>query len=198
MFDCLLLASASPRRKDFLKSMGLRFSCLTPKVSEKNQPDENEQPLQVAQYNARTKALCISNECPEAYVLGADTIVVLGEKVFNKPSNLKEAHGMLKMLSGKTHSVYTAVTLLSPKNGVDINFHEESKVCFKSLDSLQIDRYLYEVNPLDKAGGYAIQAALTQLIVHAYTGSLNNIIGLPTEALEACLKQHKLWDRFLL
>ena len=127
-------------------------------------------------------------------VLGADTIVVLDNQVLNKPRDLQEACQMLEKLSGRTHSVFTAVCCRYKV--FSYQFYDESRVSFSQLTEDQIDTYVKAVHPLDKAGAYAIQEPITQSIAH-YEGSLNNIIGLPTEKLLAILQNEPAWQAFV-
>jgi len=176
----LILASASPRRADLLRQMGLDFQVVdsqTPEVF-RDQLSPNE----VAQVNAYRKARSVSKKTPDALVIGADTIVALESRLFGKPSSLEEAYEMLEDLAGKTHIVVTAVCLLCLRQHRQRIFTDSTSVTFRKLDAVAIRRYLTAVNPLDKAGAYAIQEK-GELIIDHIQGSYSNVVGLPTEKL---------------
>lgn len=151
-------------------------------------------PLELAMANAHLKAEAVAPIHPGRWILGADTIVVLGQRIFGKPASLPEAREYLQALSGRTHQVITACVLRSPGTISD-SFHEESSVTFLPLSDEQIDRYLAAVNVLDKAGAYALQEK-GDWIVEQVTGSRSNIIGLPMEKLIDRLRHHGLLGGF--
>ena len=154
---------------------------MLPAHSEEIHP-EHLTPHEICQVNAYRKARSVAKKVPDAMVLGADTLVCLGTKVFGKPKDLKEAHGMLSKLQGRTHEVVTGVCLIHLRNHRQKVFAESTTVTFRTLHSDQIRRYLSKVDPLDKAGAYAIQEE-GDLIVKNVNGSLSNVIGLPIERL---------------
>ncbi len=194
MKKLLVLASTSPRRKMLLEQMGLKFEAYNANVSEKIVDYGNS--TEVAVHNAVLKAKAVAITFPNAYVLGADTIVTFGDRIFNKPTDLSAAKKMLAFLGGKTHSVITGLALQCTGENFSIHFHAETRVSFRPLSKSTIEGYLGRINPLDKSGGYAIQEACTQNLVEKIEGSLTNVIGLPTEALTECLKQHGLFECF--
>ncbi len=189
-----ILASTSPRREKLLREIVPNFKICNPDVQEYRSAHAGEAPLTVCQKNAQLKAAQVSKQFPEYMVLGADTIVVLDNQVLNKPRDLQEACQMLEKLSGRTHSVFTAVCCRYKV--FSYQFYDESRVSFSQLTEDQIDTYVKAVHPLDKAGAYAIQEPITQSIAH-YEGSLNNIIGLPTEKLLAILQNEPAWQAFV-
>lgn len=189
--DKITLASASPRRRDILSDAGLRFEICPANVEEFE--DSNAAPDALVHHNAQLKAVCVARTRPLALVLGADTTVCLRAEVLGKPADMQEARAILKKLSGKTHTVYTGVALISEPLGVDEIFIETSEVTFKPLDDATITQYFSIVNPLDKAGAYGIQDGRS-LIVERYTGSLANIMGLPVERLRSVLDAKGLLD----
>ena len=140
----------------------------------------------MVQENARLKAESVAQLYPQNWVLGADTLVSLGEKVLGKPKDLAEARFMLKMLSGQIHQVSTGVCLIHLDKEVNETRVETSQVTFKSIDDQIIEEYFQYIDPLDKAGGYAIQTR-SDLIIEAFEGSHSNIIGLPTEIVSEWL-----------
>jgi septum formation protein len=184
----LILASASPRRSDLLQELGLQFQVL-PGQAEEIHP-EHLTPHEISQINAYRKARTVAKKCPDAVVVGADTIVCLGTQVFGKPKNMKEAHQMLSRLQGRTHEVVTGVCLIHLRDHRQKTFAESTTVTFRNLHSEQIKRYLSKVNPLDKAGAYAIQEEGDALVRQIH-GSFSNVVGLPVERLKAELE---MWD----
>ena len=183
----LLLASASPRRRELLERMGLRFEIAPADVEEDNDPANG--PSEMVAANAVLKAQALSAGHPDALVLGSDTTVALDAEVLNKPVDMEAARAMLHRLSGRSHTVYTAVALCWANGGLSEVFVERSEVLFKEFDDAVIDAYFEEVNPLDKAGAYGIQQA-RELIIDSVNGSVENVMGLPIQALEKRLSEH--------
>ncbi len=180
----LILASASPRRSELLERIGLRFRICPADVEEYNSPDDG--PAQMVLHNAGLKADALMADFPDALVLGSDTTVALDGIVLNKPVDLDDARSMLKQLSGRPHTVYTSVALRWQAGGLSDDFVEASQVHFKTLDDATITAYFQCVDPLDKAGAYGIQTG-REMIVEAVEGSVENVMGLPIQALEARL-----------
>jgi septum formation protein len=183
----LILASASPRRRELLARMGLQFVVQVAAVEEDDSGSEG--PEQMVLKNAALKADALTAHYPESLVLGSDTTVALGDQVLSKPADLEEARAMLRNLSGKTHTVYTAVALRCEDRSFSVTFVETSLVKFKALDAATIDAYFTIVNPLDKAGAYGIQAG-RELIIESVDGSVENVMGLPIQALAAKFSEH--------
>jgi septum formation protein len=178
----LILASASPRRRELLASLGVAFTVVAAPVSEFEDPSAD--PEHLVAHNAALKADWVAARHPDAIVLGADTTVFLDRTVLNKPRDLDEARRMLAMLAGRTHTVFTGLALRGSAPA-----HEEcvrSEVAFKPLSPAAIDDYLGRVNVLDKAGAYSIQDQ-TDLIIAGYAGSFTNIMGLPLETTKQIL-----------
>ena len=121
-------------------------------------------------------------------MLGSDTTVAWDAHVLSKPVDLADARRMLHMLSGRTHTVYTAVSLYWKAGGLAHTFVERSDVRFQQLDDARIDQYFARVNPLDKAGAYGIQEG-RELIIEHVEGSVENVMGLPIQALEQSLRE---------
>lgn len=182
----LILASASPRRRELLARLGVPFTVVVPSVAEFE--DEDADPRRLVSHNAVLKAEWVSSRHPEAIVLGADTTVFLGETVLNKPTDLDHARRMLAMLAGRTHTVFTGVAVRRRADGLALDARAESEVTFKPLDGPAIDAYLEKVHTLDKAGAYSIQDH-TELIVEGYRGSFTNIMGLPLETTKQLLTE---------
>ncbi len=177
----LILASASPRRAELLKRLHLDFQ-IVPGDTPESHP-EHLTPLEICQLNAYRKSRAIAKKYPDALVLGADTIVCLGTTVFGKPVDSQEAHHTLAKLQGRTHQVLTGVCLLHLRAHRQSLFAVSTSVTFRHLRSGQIRRYLSKINPLDKAGAYAIQEEGDD-IVKTISGSYSNVIGLPLERLK--------------
>ena len=180
----LILASASPRRRELLGQLGVPFTVLPAEVVEHEAADAD--PRAMVLHNAALKADWIAARHPEATVLGADTTVFVGNTVLNKPAEAAEARAMLRLLSGSTHTVFTGLAVRRVSDGLKLDQGVASEVVFKVLTEAVIEEYLSKVHTLDKAGGYAIQEE-TDLIVAGYKGQLTNIIGLPLEETKQLL-----------
>jgi septum formation protein len=185
--DSLILASASPRRKELLSSLLKNFRIIISEVEELQSHQDG--PVQLVMENARIKTLAVAKSHPSHWVLGADTLVALGDQVFGKPKDLKEAKSMLLQLSGKTHHVHTGVSFINISRDVLITESVSTLVTFKKLVSSDIDLYFTKVNPLDKAGAYGIQS-YPEMIVDLFEGSLSNVIGLPLELIREWLDEY--------
>src|SRR5215831_3616527 len=181
----LILASVSPRRAELLRQLGHEFKVIASDVREIHHGELTAQ--EIAQINAYRKARAVAKRFPDALVLGADTLVCIGSKLFGKPGNLEEAYEMLEQLQGRTHEVVTAICLLHLRTHRQRIFCDTTSVTFRRLDAVKIRRYLTKVNPLDKAGAYAIQEE-GDLIVEGISGSYTNVVGLPLERLRAELQ----------
>lgn len=180
----LILASASPRRRELLSGLGVAFTVVPADVTEHEAPDAD--PRAMVAHNAALKAEWVSARHPGATVIGADTTVFLDGTVLNKPRDAAEARAMLRQLSGRTHTVFTGLAVRRQADGLRLDRGVASEVTFKALDEAAIELYLDRVHTLDKAGGYAIQEH-GDLIVAGYTGSLTNIVGLPVEEMKQLL-----------
>jgi septum formation protein len=180
----LILASASPRRRELLAQLGVSFTVVTALVTEHEDPATD--PRVMVAHNAALKADWVAGRHPEALVLGADTTVFLEGAALNKPAYAAEAREMLRRLSGRTHTVFTGLALRRLSDGLRIDDGESSEVTFKSFGDDVNEAYLSRVHTLDKAGGYGIQDH-PDLIIERYQGSLSNIIGLPLETTKQIL-----------
>ena len=170
----LILASGSPRRRELLSEAGLSFQIICPDVDELS--GDGYSPRDLALTNARLKCMAVSVARPESMVIGADTVVTLGGKIYGKPLDLKEAAKNLRSFSGRIHEVLTGVVLSCGDQRAE--FVSTSFVKFKDLNELDIEDYLSKVYVLDKAGGYAAQEH-RELIIEKFEGDYQNIIGLP-------------------
>jgi nucleoside triphosphate pyrophosphatase len=176
----IILASESPRRAELLRQLGYEFKVVPSGTAEIHHEDLTAQVI--AQINAYRKARAVGKKYPDALVIGADTLVFLDNILFGKPKTLEAAYEMLEQLQGKTHTVVSAVCLLHLRSHRQRVFAENTNVTFRSLDAVKIRRYLTKVNPLDKAGAYAIQEE-GDLIIEGILGSYTNVVGLPMERL---------------
>jgi septum formation protein len=189
----IILASQSPRRKQLLEWAEVPFQIISQFTDENFPPGMpvEEVPLHVA----RQKALATKAYIKEAYharhaeepVLAADTIVVLDNKVINKPNDLEEAVEMLKDLSGRTHRVITGVVILSGEQ--EISFADITEVEFHELTEAQIRFYVEKYSPLDKAGAYAIQEWIGVVGIKSIKGDFYNVMGLPVSRVLQSLRQ---------
>jgi len=175
-----ILASASARRRELLAELLDDYEVIVAAVEELSSHPDGA--IALVAENARLKARTVAARRPEAWTLGADTLVALGDTVLGKPVDAEEAVAMLKSLSGRTHEVSTGLCLLCPEIEYEETRVETSQVTFRELDDAVIDEYFAEVDPLDKAGAYAIQIR-GDLIVERFEGSRSNVIGLPLEML---------------
>ena len=174
----IILASRSLRRRELLAAAGVVFEAIDPDVEE---VDITGQPEDTVRFNSRAKAEWGSTLYPDSVIIGADTVVFLN-RIMGKPETISRAREMLMELSGRTHTVYTAVTVILPSGGSPATGVDLSRVTMKTLDDEVISEYFRLVDPLDKAGGYAIQE-YGNLLIGKYDGSLSNVIGLPMKML---------------
>lgn len=180
----LILASASPRRKELLASLGVAFEVIPAEVTEHEAHDAD--PREMVRHNAALKADWVAARHPDATVIGADTTVFIDRTVLNKPRDLTAARAMLKLLAGRTHTVFTGLAVRRQRDGLKLDQGVAGEVTFKAFDDAALELYLSRVHTLDKAGGYAIQEQ-GDLIIAGFTGSLTNIVGLPLEEMKQLL-----------
>ena len=180
----IILASASPRRRTLLEGAGVPFSVVVSQADEVLPPDCP--PRTAVCKLARRKAAAVAAEHPDAWVIGADTLVSCGKRILGKPRSTLEAESMLRLLSGRTHHVQTGVCLALP-NGTQITFCEVSAVTFRPLCEGEIRRYVATGEPMDKAGAYAIQGGAGAFVARI-SGDYANIVGLPVDRLRMLLE----------
>ena len=176
----IILASASPRRVELLGQLGVKFDVMPLPVEEVS--PSHLTPEEICQINAYRKARAAAKKNPDALIIAADTIVCLGSDIYGKPATMGEAMRMLTRLQGRTHLVLTGVCLLHLRVHRQKLFAVSTAVTFRQLHSKQIRGYLSKIDPLDKAGAYAIQEEGDE-IVKAIAGSYSNVVGLPIERL---------------
>jgi septum formation protein len=184
----LILASQSPRRRRLLERLGLTFEVIVSPaeevVNEPLAPDELVQRL------ATKKAALVAQDHPDALTLAADTIVVLGGDVLEKPTDDDHARTMLERLSDATHTVLTGLALHHPATDRRVTAVEATRVTFAPLSTAEIDAYVASGSPLDKAGGYGIQDDFGALFVAHIDGDYYNVVGLPLHRLYQTLRHH--------
>ena len=183
----LILASKSKRRHDLLKKVGIDFDVMESNLDENSIINNN--PKLYCQKLAKLKAQVILKENPNSTIIGADTIVCLNEKTLEKPRDYNEAFKMLRILSGKLHSVYTGVSILTKTK--DFTFIEETKVKFLDLNDKEIANYIKKNKPYDKSGSYGIQDE-SMLFIDYIIGNYENVIGLPISKVYKILLELKV------
>jgi septum formation protein len=182
----IILASASPRRKELLDKIGLVF-----KVDPSDYPEDlvsHMKPEELVINISQNKARAVASKYPDAIIIAADTIGVIGKQVLGKPHTGPDAIATLKLLSGRSHRVITGITVLDSKSGKIFSRTVQTRVYFKKLTDSEVRRYVATGEPLDKAGAYAIQG-LGSLLVEKINGDYYNVMGLPLNALSQILKE---------
>ena len=182
----LILASASPRRKELLQKIGLKFEVDASNCAEEIDPAAL--PEELVRRISIDKAKAVAPRHQNAVIIAADTIGVIGKKVLGKPHTAAEARKMLAQISGKAHLVITGLTVLDTATDKIITKTVTTKVYIKKLTPLEIDAYVATGEPLDKAGAYGIQG-LGAVIVERIEGDYYNVVGLPLFTLTEVLKE---------
>ena len=177
----IILASGSPRRLQLLEEAGIVCEVVVAPVEEIH--DCNMDFAALCEHNAQLKARAVAAQFPDAWVIGADTLVCLEGEPLGKPADLTDARNMLQRLSGRINQVCTGVCLCGPA-GQERVFHELTEVHFRELSDELIDRYMSQVHTLDKAGGYAAQES-GDWIISEIRGDFHNVVGLPIARLLA-------------
>ena len=172
----IVLASASPRRKTILSQVDLDFTIEPSKINEDFSIDLL--PKAFCEHWAREKAKDIAKNHSDKLIIGADTIVIMNDKILGKPKNYNESFAMLKSLSGKTHQVLTGVSLINFNLGIDFTFNEATDVSFCLLSDEEINKYIDKYKPYDKAGSYGIQDGFS-VYVEKINGCFYNVMGFP-------------------
>ncbi len=181
----LLLASTSPRRRFLLREAGIAFDAVAPRgVAEDFPSGEPAEELVVRHALAKARSVAAANR--GRLVLGADTVVVLDERVFGKPADEEEARAMLAQLAGRTHTVYTGLALVDGPSGRELAETEATAVTMRPLGDEEIKYYVATGEPLDKAGAYAVQGR-GALLVERVDGDYFNVVGLPLYRLSKML-----------
>jgi septum formation protein len=184
----IILASNSPRRRELLRNAGFDFEVNVSAVDE-GEPSVGEPPDEYARRVARAKALYVAARSPSgSLVLGADTIVTLDGLILGKPSGPFDATRMLRMLSGQTHEVITAICLVMAPDQIEAVEHESTFVSFRDLSEDEIRNYVASHEPFDKAGAYAIQGLASRFVTHI-SGCYFNVVGLPVSLVDEVLRK---------
>ncbi len=186
----LILASKSPRRQSLFNQLSIPYKVEAPKSDEPDY-DQNETPEDFACRCALTKAHDVFLRYPDAVVLGADTIVVIGKTILGKPHSISEAKKMIQFLSGKEHVVITGIAFLQPLKE-NIVRYEKTRVIFRNLSPEEINWYTQSGDGLDKAGAYGIQS-LGGFLVKEIHGDWFNVVGLPMPMILDMLKLADIW-----
>ena len=190
----LILASNSPRRKEILSNLGIKFDVI---VSDVDESSEITDPGELVCILSRRKGMAVASSLPEKYkndtsvVISGDTVVALDGEIFGKPENEKDAKRMISSLSGRTHSVYSGMSVIKITADGKISDHtefERTDVTFRKMSDKEIDLYLTMENVLDKAGAYAIQGAAS-LWIDSINGNYFNVVGMPTNKLTLLLEK---------
>ena len=179
----IILASKSPRRQELLTLMGLNFKVELKEVDESY--PEHLEPAEIAVYIAEQKAKAFKS--PENIIITADTIVAINGEILGKPKDVAQARTMLRKLSGAKHEVFTGVTLA--KNNSTESFFDSTVVYCRAVTDEEIDFYIENYQPFDKAGSYGVQDWWGNTVVQRIEGSYTNVMGLPTEKLYTRLLQ---------
>ncbi len=180
----IILASASPRRIELLRMLGVKFSAIPSGVSENADPGV---PLgELVERNALAKASDVAQKLDVGLVIGADTVVALDGTIFGKPADMDDARRVLATLAGRTHKVYSGVAVLRAGDGSAVTDHAVTAVTFRPLSPSQIEKYFEMIDPLDKAGSYAMQGA-GGVIIEKIEGCYYNVVGLPLTLLDGLL-----------
>ena len=180
----IILASQSPRRKELLSLLDLEFKVEVKSIDEVFPKDLKTS--EVAEYLAILKASAFTTIEDKQVIITADTVVVLDDTILGKPNNIVEASKMLRSLSNRNHEVITGVCLKSAKKV--ISFSSSTKVYFKNLSNAEIDYYIENYKPYDKAGSYGIQEWIGAIGITKIEGSYFNVVGLPIQELNEQLK----------
>ena len=185
----IILASASPRRLSLLRNIGLEPEVIASQIDEDSVPGES--PEEKARGCALAKASAVAEKVEDGLVIGADTVVVLGDEILGKPASREEAEEMLACLSGRTHRVVTGLAVGDAGSKRFVLGHETTEVTFRRLTRAEIASYVASGEPMDKAGAYGIQA-LGSLLVEAIRGCYINVVGLPLARLAKMCEEFDL------
>jgi len=191
----IILASQSPRRHELIKSLNIDFKVILPTFEEKLETDEYSDKIILSLSLSKALSVLDNNNqgtdlflLKNSLIISADTVVVYNNKIFGKPKDVNHAKQMLKQLSGNTHFVVTAISVVDTDTKKSISKLTKTYVTFQNLSDELIDKYIKEKQPLDKAGAYGIQE-LDEKFIKNVTGELDNVIGLPTKTLRTILNE---------
>ncbi|MFW5787694.1 MAG: Maf family protein [Halanaerobiales bacterium] len=185
----IVLASASPRREELLKQLGLNFTIVPSNIDEDEYSCKN--PVKLVKKLSEAKAEDVAVVVEDAIVIAADTVVVYKDEILGKPADKNEAKSMLGKLSGSEHQVYSGITVISSNNNQSITEFDRTEVYMKKLNRDEIDLYIQSGEPMGKAGSYAIQG-LGGVFVDRIEGSYFSVMGLPIHLLFDILKEFNI------
>ena len=188
-----ILGSASPRRRELLRQVGLSFKVVPSRLQEVNQ--KGMEPHTQATYSAEEKAREVAQRYKQEWVLAADTIVVIDEEILGKPADFNGAASMLSRLSGRSHRVITGICLAHGQTGVAESDWVETTVFMRALSTKDIEGYIKTDEPMDKAGAYGIQG-IGGCLINRIVGSYSNVVGLPLYETVELLRRHQVADPF--
>jgi septum formation protein len=188
MDDSLVLASASPRRKELLEQIGLEFSVMPSSVAETTRPDETPSDLVIRLSLAKARDIAERSDIQARWIIGSDTVVVCNEQILGKPADDQDAAAMLRQLSGTSHLVVSGFAVIDRRQQTRRAEAVITKVHFRQLTEAEIARYIATGEPADKAGAYAIQG-IGACFVNGIEGSYSNVVGLPLCRLTLALKE---------
>ena len=174
----IILASKSPRRKELLRKMNLKFDIINSSFNENKVALSNKTPHKYCMKLAEYKCRSVANDHSNSLVIGADTIVYHNKKILNKPKNKNEAQKHLEVLSGSTHIVYTGIFSYIKASNTILSFYDKTYVTFYKLNTKDINYYIDHFKPYDKAGSYGIQD-WSMVFVKKINGCFNNVVGFP-------------------
>lgn len=183
----VILASNSPRRKEILENIGIKFSIIGSEVEEIVR--DNESPESVVMGLSFEKAIDVAKKVDDGDIIIAADTIVYSEKILGKPLNKDDAFNMLRSLSGKSHYVYTGFSIIKAGTNTKVIDYVKTEVVFKELDDDIINKYIETGEPMDKAGAYAIQG-YGSILIKSISGDYFNVVGLPISRLSEILKGH--------
>ena len=183
----IILASASPRRRELLGQIGVDFEVC---VSEAKEVTSAENPKELTLLNAQAKAMAVAKEKKDFWILGADTVVALDDKIYGKPKDESDAFNMLKTFANRTHEVITGIVLL--KGDKCFESTAVTEVTFGDMTESDIKAYVATKEPMDKAGAYAVQGIAAKYIKEII-GSYSNVVGLPLYELNELFKEAEVF-----
>ncbi len=187
-FTCpFILASSSPRRRVLLSRLGIPFEVDPSQVDERH--DQASEPGTLVEALALEKAEDVTRRHPDALVLGADTVVVLEDRILGKPVDDREAASMLRSLSGRTHQVYSGIALVHAPSGRRVAARSATDVTFASLADDEIASYVASGSPRDKAGAYGIQDDAGAWFIEGIRGDYHTVVGLPLRLLYSVVRR---------
>ena len=190
-----VLASSSQRRIGLLKKFGFNFTAANHNIADEPKFEDLKLKENISVENfvrqlALMKAKSIAVNYENSYIIGADTVIFFNGKAYGKPFNLEDAFNMLKEFEGKTHEVYSGISIINNNKNIVFTDYDKTFVSIKTLSDKEINYYISEHSPLDRAGSYGIQDE--NGIVESYSGSFENVLGLPVQKLLQILKEHNL------